>query len=106
MARRLAIGSIAFAIVLCIAAIVIALITGHQPVGVSIFVAYAAGAWAYAVLPRPRRVATEETEEIARRIGYVSYDRMAIFQYVIAPWAAALSAVFLLLFALAIALRG
>jgi hypothetical protein len=90
--------------------VLIAFVNAHQPTGVTMFMAYAAVSWAYAVLTftGPREIPENEDlhEELARRIGFLSYERMAIFQYVIAPWLAALSAPFLMVVGLAIALKG
>jgi hypothetical protein len=110
MARTLAWSSIIVVVVFGAVTILIAFLNAHEPTGVSMFMAYAVLSWAYAVLtfPGPREVPENQDlhEELARRIGFLSYERMALFQYVIAPWLAALSAPFLMVSGLAIALKG
>jgi hypothetical protein len=110
MARILAWSSIIVVIVFCAVTVLIAFVTGNQPTGVTMFMGYAAASWAYAVLtftsPRAIPENKELHEEFARRIGFVSYERLDLFQYVLSPWLAALSAPFLMMVGLAIALRG
>jgi hypothetical protein len=110
MARTLAWSSIIVVVVFGAVTVLIAFVNGHQPAGVTMFITYAAVSWAYAALTftGPREIPEPEDlhEELARRIGFLSYERMALFQYVIAPWLAALSAPFLMVVGLAIALKG
>jgi hypothetical protein len=110
MARILAWSSIVVVMVFCTVAVLIAFARGHEVAGVSMFVGYGAAAWAYAMLTiTGKRVVPgneELHEEFARRIGFVSYERLALFEYVLAPWLAAVSAPFLMIIGLAIALRG
>ncbi len=110
VARILAWSSIVVVIVFCATTVLIAFVKGHGPDHVAIFTVYAAAAWAYAVLvftgERVAPVNEELHEEFARRTGFVSYDRLALFEYVIAPWLAAVSVPFLMTIGLAIALRG
>ena len=110
MGRTLAIASIAAVVAFCAATVVVALVNNHEVAGVTMFMLYAAASWTYSMLtfvtaPATRAVESHD-EELARRIGFVDYRRMALFQYVIAPWLAALSAPFLMIIGLAIALKG
>jgi hypothetical protein len=107
--RALAWCSIVVALGFSTATVVVAHLRGHFVGGVAILMLYALASWAYAVLTfttARRRVAQEFDEELARRIGFVSSQRMVLFAYVLAPWAAASSAAFLMLLGFAIALRG
>jgi hypothetical protein len=110
MARILAWSSIVAVVVFGAMTVLIAFLNVHESTGVTMFMAYAALSWAYAVLtftgPREPPGNEDLHEELARRIGFLSYERMALFQYVIAPWLAALSAPFLMVVGLAIALKG
>jgi hypothetical protein len=110
MARLLAWSSIIVVVAFCATTVLIAFINGHEATGVTSFMVYGAAAWAYAVLTLTGKRAIPANEELheefARRIGFMSYERMALFEYVIAPWLAGLSAPFLMVIGLAIALRG
>ncbi|MGA7747412.1 MAG: hypothetical protein WCC70_05410 [Candidatus Aquilonibacter sp.] len=110
MARKLAWSSIIVVVVFCGTTVLIAFVKGHEAAGVTMFMVYGAAAWAYAVLTFTGQRAIPENvdlhEEFARRIGFVSYERLELFEYVLAPWLAGLSGPFLMVIGLAIALTG
>ncbi len=89
MARKIAWSSIIVVVVFCATTVLIAFAKGHEAAGVTMFMAYGAASWAYAVLtftgPRTIPVNQELHEEFARRIGFVSYERLELFEYVLAP---------------------
>jgi hypothetical protein len=110
MARALAFASIAVVVAFCTVTLLVASARGHLVVVVAITMLYAVALWTYALLmfthARPTQQREDSAEEIARRMGFVSYRRMEFFQYVLAPWASALTAPLLMIVGLAIALGG
>jgi hypothetical protein len=71
---------------------------------------YGAASWLCAVLAFAGKsmipVHEELHQEFACRIGFVSYERLELFEYVLAPWLAEVSAPFVMIIGLAVALRG